>query len=124
VYGYIDRQNLPGTFRAFDLASPDTHAPQRFQTTVPQQALYLMNSPFVTEQARAVAGRPEVQEAKEEDGKVTAIYRAVLGRHPTTEEAALAVEFVKDTATAAGKLGPWEQLAQVLLLSNEFAVVD
>jgi hypothetical protein len=121
VYGYIDRQNLPGTFRAFDLASPDQHAPQRFQTTVPQQALYLMNSPFVAEQARAVAAR--ANEATD-DAKLKAIYRAALGRNPTTEETILAVEFVKDGTTAPGKLGPWEQLAQVLLLSNEFAVVD
>jgi hypothetical protein len=124
VYGYIDRQNLPGTFRAFDLASPDQHAPQRFQTTVPQQALYLMNSPFVAEQAKAVAVRPEVTGAKDEPGKVTAVYRVVLGRNPTTEEASLAAEYVKNGKSAPGKLDPWEQLAQVLLLSNEFAIVD
>jgi hypothetical protein len=46
VYGLIDRTNLPGTFRVFDVAGPDTHSPQRFQTTVPQQALFLLNSPF------------------------------------------------------------------------------
>ena len=38
MYGFIDRQNLPGLFRTFDFASPDTHAPQRYTTTVPQQA--------------------------------------------------------------------------------------
>ena len=42
---------------SFDVASPDQHAPSRFNTTVPQQALFLMNSPFVTEQAKAVAAR-------------------------------------------------------------------
>src|SRR5262249_22559392 len=42
VYGFIDRQNLPGLFRTFDFAGPDTHAPQRFETIVPQQALFLM----------------------------------------------------------------------------------
>jgi mono/diheme cytochrome c family protein len=124
VYGYIDRQNLHGTFRAFDLATPDQHAPQRFQTTVPQQALYLMNSQFVAEQAKAVAARAQVTETKDDAGKASAVYRLVLGRNPTTEETSLAVEFVKDGSTAVGKLGPWEQLAQVLLLSNEFAVVD
>ena len=51
-------QNLPGTFRSFDLALPDTHAPQRFTTTVPQQALFLMNSPFVIEQAKALPRDP------------------------------------------------------------------
>ena len=27
IYGFIDRQNLPGMFRTFDFASPDTHSP-------------------------------------------------------------------------------------------------
>src|SRR5262249_22244613 len=47
VYGFIERQNLPGMFRTFDFASPDASSPQRYTTTVPQQALFLMNSPFV-----------------------------------------------------------------------------
>src|SRR5258708_35420364 len=59
LYGFIDRQNLPGTLRTFDFASPDAHAPQRFSTTVPQQALFLLNSPFVQEQAKALAARAQ-----------------------------------------------------------------
>ncbi len=55
VYGFIDRQNLPLVLRTFDFASPDTHAPSRFVTSVPQQTLFLRNSPFVIEQARALA---------------------------------------------------------------------
>ena len=65
IYGFIDRQNLPGLFRTFDFASPDTHAPQRYSTTVPQQALFLMNSPFAVQQAKAVAARPEVSGVSE-----------------------------------------------------------
>ena len=38
IYGTVDRQNLPALFRTFDFASPDVSNPQRFQTTVPQQA--------------------------------------------------------------------------------------
>ena len=122
VYGLIDRSNLPGTFRVFDLASPDQHSPQRFQTTVPPQALYLLNSPFVAEQARAAAARPEVAGAKSDGEKVAALYRAVLGRDPTAEERALGVAFV--AGEAKGDFGPWPQLAQVLMLSNEFAFAD
>jgi hypothetical protein len=122
IYGVIDRSNLPGTFRAFDLASPDQHSPQRFQTTVPQQALFLLNSPFVAEQAKSLAARSEVKQAKTDSAKVTALYRAALGRNPTKAEAALALDFVTSKNTA--DFGNWEQLAQVLLMSNEFAFVD
>jgi hypothetical protein len=131
IYGFIDRQNLPGTFRAFDFASPDQHSPQRFQTTVAPQALYLMNSPFVAEQSKAVANRPEVASAKTPDEKITRLYRAVLGRGPSSEELVIAREFVAEPdgwatklAEAARPFGKWPQLAQVLLLSNEFAFID
>ena len=123
VYGLIDRTNFPGTMRSFDVASPDTHSPQRFQTTTPQQALFLMNSPFVTEQAKALAARPEVAAAKSAKDKLVALYRVALGRTPTAAETEVATEFVAGDDPKAA-FGRWSQLAQVLLLSNEFAFVD
>src|SRR4029434_6351199 len=60
VYGFIERGRVPALLSAFDFASPDQHAPLRFVTTAPQQALFFLNSPFVAEQARAVASRTEV----------------------------------------------------------------
>ena len=131
IYGFIDRNNFPGTFRAFDVASPDQHSPQRFQTTVPQQALFLMNSQFVSEQAKALAARPEVAAAPTTDAKITALYRAAFGRPPTQGELAVGREFVAEPgswplrlAQARQAFGAWPQYAQVLLLSNEFAFID
>jgi hypothetical protein len=115
VYGFVDRQNLPGTFQAFDFASPEQHTPMRFQTTVPQQALFLMNSPFAIEQAKSAAMRTEGTV----ENRVKQLYRVILSRDPTTQELTLASEYAFETPTLA-----WEQLAQVLLLSNEFAFVD
>ena len=55
IYGFIDRQNLDGLYRTFDFAVPDATSPRRFVTTVPQQALFLMNSPFLHEQSRRLS---------------------------------------------------------------------
>ena len=44
IYGKIDRQFLPSVLRVFDFANPELHAPRRYKTNVPQQALFLMNS--------------------------------------------------------------------------------
>ena len=123
VYGLIDRTNFPGTMRTFDVASPDQHAPKRFETSVPQQALFLMNSPFLTEQAKALASRSEVVSAKTPTAKVTALYQLALSRKPTSEELSLAMEFTLEDSPKS-MFGKWPQLAQVLLLSNEFAFVD
>lgn len=95
VYGFIDRQNLPNLFRTFDFASPDTHSPGRFVTTVPQQALFMMNSPFSQEQARTLMARPEIAGAKTAAEKVQQLYRTVYARDAAPDEIALAARFLK-----------------------------
>ncbi|MBV8879979.1 MAG: PSD1 domain-containing protein [Planctomycetaceae bacterium] len=107
VYLFIDRQNLPGTFRAFDFASPDTHSPQRYSTTVPQQALFLMNSPFVTEQVGSLIRRPEVETQKDVEARVRKLYRILFGRAPADDELAigkkyLQVELLREGPVASG----------------------
>jgi hypothetical protein len=128
VYGFIDRQNLPGLLRTFDFANPDASSPFRYETTVPQQALFLMNSPFVIDQASHLVKRPQVAAAGKAAGKVRAFYRLVFGRLPRAEELALGLRFLEasagETSPSAQMLSPLERYAQVLLLTNEFAFVD
>jgi hypothetical protein len=135
VYGFIDRQNLPGMFRTFDYPNPDVSTSQRLATTVPQQALFMMNSPFVQEQARRLVQRPEIAAAASVPDRIHALYRAVYQRAPEAEEVALAERFLarpdepgdEPVAPAKAAVQPLtraEELAQVLLLSNELAFVD
>jgi len=100
VYGYIDRLNIPGMLRAFDFASVDQSSPQRHQTTVPQQALFLMNSPFMRDQARGVAKRAT---------DVRSLYRVVLGRLPSEDEERLGKVFLDkpEPPPVVYKPGPW-----------------
>jgi mono/diheme cytochrome c family protein len=126
VYGLVDRQSLPGMFRAFDFASPDQSAERRTLTTVPQQALFGMNSPFMTEQAKGLAARPEVAKATEPAEKIRQLYRLVLQREPEADELHIGVRFLTAPETSAEKssLPPLVQFAQVLLLTNELMFVD
>jgi hypothetical protein len=98
VYGFIDRQNLQGLFRTFDFASPDTTNAQRHETTVPQQALFMMNSPFVVDQARHVAARPDVLAMQEPARRIRYLYRLLFGRLPTTQEVSLGERFLQAAA--------------------------
>jgi hypothetical protein len=128
VYGFVDRQDLDGMFRAFDFASPDTSCAQRYVTTVPQQALFLMNSPFVIEQAGRVAEGLDEATADPE-ACVRRLYRRILARDPDPHEVALGAAFIRGQSGAkadpgATTLSPWAEYAQVLLLTNEFAFVD
>jgi Protein of unknown function (DUF1553)/Protein of unknown function (DUF1549)/Planctomycete cytochrome C len=127
VYGFIDRQNLPGMLRTFDFASPDASNPQRYETTVPQQALFLMNNNFVVDQARSLVKRPDIASVQDLQVRVRKIHRLLYGRAPTATEMNLAERFLaagETNGTASATLTPWEQYVQVLLLSNEFAFVD
>ena len=101
VYGFIDRQNLPGLFRTFDFPSPDTSSAQRFATTVPQQSLFLLNSPFAQAQARALATRSELTSAPTDPEKIRALYTTLFQRPPDADELALAQTFLTTTASGS-----------------------
>lgn len=100
VYSQIERQNLPGMFRTFDFAGPDTHSPKRYFTTVPQQALFLMNSPFVIEQARALMARPELAAGKPDEERIRALYALIQQREPAADEIAMGLAFLAKSATS------------------------
>jgi hypothetical protein len=126
VYGFIDRQDLPSMFRVFDIASPDQSSPRRPRTTVPQQALFLMNSPFVVEQAEALAARAEIAAAADDNTKIAELHRLVFARPPDSDERSIGREFLAAGVApqADAKLSPLAQHAQLLLLTNEVMYID
>ncbi len=108
VYGFIDRQFLPGPFRVFDFANPDMHNPQRSETTIPQQALFFMNSPFVIEQARALAERLNAVEGGTKNTttqRIRKLYQLVYQREPTAGQLNSGLQFIN----AAGREGVDEE---------------
>ena len=70
VYAYVDRVEPDPIFATFDVPSPDVSSAQRTETLVPQQALFAMNNPFVTQQARAMVARPQFQSATHDAAKI------------------------------------------------------
>jgi hypothetical protein len=130
VYGFIDRQNLQGLFRTFDFASPDASSAQRYNTTVPQQALFMMNSPFLVEEAKALSKRPEIPATADNAARISAAYDLLFGRAPSKEEIAYGVQFlrgaeqIRPASNSPAALTPWEAYCQALLMTNEFSFVD
>ena len=99
VYGFIDRQDLPGLFRVFDFASPDVSTPQRPMTTVPQQALFAMNAPMVISQAELISKRPDLASAQGDSARVKLLYARLFQREPTKAELDLGVRYLGETAS-------------------------
>jgi hypothetical protein len=94
VYGLVDRQFVPTTFRVFDFASPDTHVDQRHETTVPQQGLFFLNHKFVATRAKAVLGREPIVQAASPEERVQRLYQACFQRAARPEEETAAVRFI------------------------------
>jgi len=145
IYGKIDRQDLPGLYRVFDLANPDQSAAKRIRTTVPQQSLFMMNSRFMIDQARQlVMSTPGFREGNRSE-RIVSLYRAVLQRDPSEKEIEIGNLFIENAyaevankitataevsptenpeETAPVQLTPWQRLAQLLLCTNEFEFID
>jgi len=129
IYGFIDRQNLPSVLRTFDFAPPDASSPQRHQTTVPQQALFLMNGPFLKQAVKHLAALPSLTRITSHTERVDALHLLLYGRHASPDEIEIAQKYLaydttQDKADPEKYLSPWEEYLQVLLLSNEFMFVD
>jgi hypothetical protein len=119
LYAHLDRLNVPGVYRTFDFPSPDATSARRDQTTVPPQALFLMNHPFVAEGAKNLVRRPDVASAADPRQKLDRVYAILFGRPPTDRERAIAAEVLAGDADTA-----WPRLAHALLMTNEFLFVD
>ncbi|WP_315857199.1 PSD1 and planctomycete cytochrome C domain-containing protein [Rhodopirellula halodulae] len=108
LYAYVDRLELDPILRTFDFASPTASAASRPETTIPQQALFFMNHPFVAEQARELADRvaDEVDGNDPDAAAITALYRRVFSRDPSADEITMAKRFlVAATDTDGQTLG-------------------
>jgi len=98
--------------RLFDFPAPRATSEGRTQSIVPQQSLFLMNSPFMAERAKALLGRLN-REAADDALRIELAYRLLYSRMPTAEEIRLGKDFL-----AAGAEN-WQLYAQVLLSATE-----
>jgi hypothetical protein len=101
LYTFIDRRNPPELFTQFDFPNPDVPSGRRYETTVPQQALFFMNNPLIIETARKLTKRPEFTKLTRTEDRVISLYYAVLQRPPSLHEIGLAISYVQATPATA-----------------------
>ncbi len=103
VYGYIDRSSIPEVMTHFDFATPDMPMGRRYNTIVPQQALFMMNSPQVIDVTRHLVNyRADVASRRDYPSKIEALYEIIFQRKPRPEEVKLGIEFINSWAPAGG----------------------
>ena len=121
VYGRVSRLQLNDLLMQFDYPDANVHAEKRSVTTSPTQKLFMLNSPFMLERAKAFARRMK-ESAGSDDARVRNAYGILYARDPEPDEISVALAYLKKPAS--GNVSRWEQYAQMLLVSNEMLYVD
>ena len=97
IYSLVDRANIPDVWVNFDFADPAMVTGQRYQTTVPQQALFLMNNPLVISLAKRLVAVKEFKDGETDEAKLKYLYERIYQRLPEPMELQLGLEFVNAT---------------------------
>ncbi len=133
IYLPVVRSAIYEVFTAFDFADPSTLAGQRDQTTVAPQALFMMNSSFVLDQVRSLAGRLLMRSDLDTPARIRTLYQLAYGREPSEAEVSRAIGYLDriiasmnqpGLSTSDSELRAWTSLCRVILSANEFLYVE
>ena len=118
------RQAVPEVLKAFDFAEPSIIVGRRETTTVPTQALFLLNSEFVTDQSGAMAKR--VLKVESGKARVNFAFQLAFARPATPEEQSRTHAFLAECNTEGkdSELKSWTTICQALLASAEFRYLN
>jgi len=129
IYAGVSRHKLSDTLQTFDFPDPAIHCAKRSDTTTPLQQMFVLNSPFMREQATALAERVEKNVSETVEQKVQLAHRLLFSRDASAAELAIAREFLRSDEAKTTEAGndsqiKWSRYAHALLSSNEFLYID
>jgi hypothetical protein len=130
VYLPIIRNSVPEALRVFDFAEPSLIVGRRDVTTVPTQALFMLNDPFVLAQSERMARRV-IDGAADDEHRLALASTTTLGRPATTREREQALALLNDLREnldapneADRNRLAWATLCQSLIGTAEFRYLD
>ncbi|MGP0062713.1 MAG: PSD1 and planctomycete cytochrome C domain-containing protein [Isosphaeraceae bacterium] len=132
VYLMTQRNRRHPFLSLFDGPDPNASTAKRSITTVPTQALFFMNDPFVHEQAQGFARRL-LAATHDEGDRIRLAYRMAMAREPLDEELARSKDFLSRYRRQLGADGvpvgeqsrlSWSAFARTLFARNEFVFID
>ncbi len=132
VYLMVQRLHAHPYLSLFNGPDASLSTPTRDTSTVPLQALFLLNDEMIHNQAAGFA-KTLIQQQHDPAGRLQLTFQSALGRSPSESELAGSLEFLdryqqslKSEGCAADKLEleSWSALARTILRSNEYFFVD
>ena len=122
MYQPVIRNELPALMRVFDFADPDFVSGRRAQTTVPTQALWMLNGPMIAEKSKKVVNELFEKEFSTDAERLEFLYLTTTGRPPTEEEIDIAFEFLNSIEN--NQEAKWTDLTHAILASSTFRMLD
>jgi hypothetical protein len=111
---------------AFDVADPSMPTGRRNVSTVATQALFMLNHPWVREQATSAARKLLAEPGLDDAGRLDRAFRLTTGRYPTSTEREISLKHIQ--ASTAGspeeRNAAWASLLQSLFASIDFRYVE
>lgn len=128
VYINARRNFLTPLLLAFDYPVTFTCIGRRSTSTIPAQALTLMNDPFVVEQAGQWAQRVLANPNISTHQRIESLYQVAFARAPTADELADAIDFLQEQSlrhrTGSNDPRVWADLCHVLINLKEFIFIE
>lgn len=130
IYLRVKRSELLPIMTVFDAPEPTQSIGERISTTVPTQALVMLNAPFVRQQAEKLAQRIRPAKDAPLEGVIDRAYQVAYARLPSAAERTRMLAFIDEQRTlrggdqAAATEAALVELCHALLCLNEFVYVD
>jgi len=125
LYAKVSRNEPKGSdefLRLFDFPIPRASAAKRTSNVLPQQFLFMMNSPFMLQRATALSILLQRKESTDE-ARVNLAYSLLHGRAPTAQEREISHQFLTAQPSTTQSLDRWQQYCQAMLSANEFMYI-
>ena len=126
IYVYVKRSLQVPILTSHDQADPDSSCPVRYTTTVPTQALGMLNSEFTNSQAEKLAQRVTKEQPGGVKAQINRAIRLTTGRVPGDDEVQKDAALLERFKSKHG-MKPDQALKQVMLMllnANEMVYVD
>lgn len=123
LYLPIIRNEVPLLLQTFDFVDPHVSSGERAVTTVAPQGLFLLNNPFVLEQAQFAAERMLATDVSTIE-RIAVAYERFLGRLPTAAETDAVRSYFGAEVSAGESRASWTQFCQAIFACTEYRYLD
>ncbi len=124
MFEKLDRNRIPEMFDVFDYPNPGLVSGNRNASTVPTQALYMMNSEFVLKEANAAADKILERKELDDQQRLVLAYKITLGRIPNEAEKSLALAYLKKHDGETKQQDTWGGILHGLFACLDFRYLN